>query len=158
MKIKIRLQQLKGKFIMCLVNTKAGRAMESINFNLLFELFLILFGIYLIISANKMKRTKEPATLLVQEELKNCRDKKGFATEMEGKLRFLGAVIAAYGVIGSVNDVYLAYKTWCASVGCTAMKKLNVSRAIKRRYNYDTKITSINGKSVRIYKQNEEED
>ena len=92
---------------MCLVNTKAGRAMESINFNLLFELFLILFGIYLIISANKMKRTKEPATLLVQEELKNCRDKKGFATEMEGKLRFLGAVIAAYGVIGSVNDVYL---------------------------------------------------
>ena len=58
----------------------------------------------------------------------------------------------------SVNDVYLAYKTWCASVGCSAMKKLNVSRAIKRRYNYDTKITSINGKSVRIYKQNEEED
>ena len=26
---------------------------------------------------------------------------------MEGKLRFLGAVIAAYGIIGSVNDVYL---------------------------------------------------
>ena len=45
--------------------------MESINFNLLFEIFLILFGIYLVISANKMKKTKEPTALLVQDELKN---------------------------------------------------------------------------------------
>lgn len=90
--------------------------MGSINFSLLFEIFLILFGIYLLFSANKMKKTKEPVTLLMQDELSHCRDKKGFAAEMEGKLRFFGAVVTAYGLIGSINDVYI-HNNWIRIMG-----------------------------------------
>ena len=90
--------------------------MGSINFNLLFEFFLILFGIYLLFSANKMKKTKEPTALLLQDEAAICRDKKGFAAEMEGKLRFFGAVMTVYGCVEAVNEAYL-HNNWLQIIG-----------------------------------------
>ena len=56
----------------------------------------------------------------------------------------------------AVNDVYMSYQVWCAQNGCSSVKKLNFTKEIKK-LGYDTRVTSINGKSVRIYYKQEED-
>lgn len=56
----------------------------------------------------------------------------------------------------AVNDVYMSYQVWCAQNGCSSVKKLNFTKEIKK-LGYDTRVTSINGKSVRIYYKREED-
>lgn len=51
----------------------------------------------------------------------------------------------------SVADVYLAYQVWCVKNGCNAVKKLNLSKEIKKQYKFDSKVVSMDGKSVRIF-------
>ena len=51
----------------------------------------------------------------------------------------------------SINDVYLQYQVWCVQSGCNAVKKLNFSKELKKKYGYESKTKTINGKSVRIY-------
>lgn len=50
----------------------------------------------------------------------------------------------------SINDVYLAYQVWCRQNGCQSVKKLNLSKEIKK-LGYGSEVRSIDGKSVRIY-------
>lgn len=51
----------------------------------------------------------------------------------------------------SVSDVYLKYQVWCTQNGCTPVKKLNLSKEIKKRYGLVSKVKSIDGKSTRVY-------
>lgn len=51
----------------------------------------------------------------------------------------------------STNDVYLAYTVWCAKNGCQAVKKLNLSKEIKKHLGLESIPKSINGKTTRIY-------
>lgn len=51
----------------------------------------------------------------------------------------------------AVSDVYLAYQVWCATNGCQPSKKLNFTKEIKKQLGFESKIKSINGKSVRVY-------
>lgn len=51
----------------------------------------------------------------------------------------------------SVADVYLTYQVWCTKNGCMPVKKLNFSKEIKKVFNLESKVKSIQGKSVRVY-------
>lgn len=57
----------------------------------------------------------------------------------------------------SVSDVYLAYQVWCTQNGCMPVKKLNLTKELKKKYNLVSKIKSINGKSVRVYMKEDSE-
>lgn len=58
----------------------------------------------------------------------------------------------------SVTDVYMAYQVWCTRNGCQAVKKINVSKEIKKQLGLVSKIKTIEGKSVRIYAEEEDFD
>lgn len=52
-----------------------------------------------------------------------------------------------------LGDVYLNYQMWCQRNGCSPVKQLNLSKEIKRMYGYVLKPQSIDGKTVRVYKE-----
>ena len=54
----------------------------------------------------------------------------------------------------SVNDVYMAYQVWCAQSGCQPVKKLNLSKEIKKKFGYESIPKYINGSTVRVYGKN----
>lgn len=56
----------------------------------------------------------------------------------------------------AVNDIYLSYQVWCAENGCSPVKKLNLSKEIKKNLGLVSKIKTIEGKSVRVYVKEEE--
>jgi len=51
----------------------------------------------------------------------------------------------------SVTDVYTAYRVWCVQNGCNPVKKLNLSKEIKKHLFLTSRPKSINGKSIRVY-------
>lgn len=51
----------------------------------------------------------------------------------------------------SVSEIYEVYRVWCVQNGCNAVKKLNLSKEIKKKYGLISKVTTIDGKSLRIY-------
>jgi len=55
----------------------------------------------------------------------------------------------------SVSDVYLVYKVWCADNGCQAVKKIHLSKEIKKTLNLSSQPKSIDGKTVRVYVKDE---
>lgn len=50
-----------------------------------------------------------------------------------------------------VANVYLQYSVWCSRNGTHAVKKMNLSKAIKREKGLVSKPKSIDGKTVRVY-------
>lgn len=91
--------------------------MKSTNFGLLFDIFLILFGGYLIHLTVKMKRTGEPGALILEpEEEHRCKDKQGMAYSIAGKMRILGVVTVVCGGIGTVNLIFFHIQ-WLNTAG-----------------------------------------
>lgn len=56
----------------------------------------------------------------------------------------------------AVNDVYMAYRIWCANAGTKPVKKLNLGREISKTYNYVSKPRSVDGKVIRVYELDKE--
>lgn len=50
-----------------------------------------------------------------------------------------------------VSDVYLSYQVWCARNGTHPVKKLNLSKTIKKHAGFISKPKSVDGKTVRVY-------
>lgn len=57
----------------------------------------------------------------------------------------------------SVQDVYLEYQVWCSRNGCMPAKKLNFSKELRKAVGVVSKTKTIDGKSVRIYSLEGEE-
>lgn len=53
-----------------------------------------------------------------------------------------------------VNDVYLAYATWCIDSGLKKLSKIQFGRELKKR-GYSSKGKTINGKTIRVYVKGE---
>lgn len=51
----------------------------------------------------------------------------------------------------SVSDVYMAYQIWCSSNGCSPVKKLNLSKEIKKQFGLISKPITLCGKSIRVF-------
>jgi putative DNA primase/helicase len=57
-----------------------------------------------------------------------------------------------------VNEIYLMYQVWCTNNGCMPVKKTNLSKEIKKQFKLTSKVKSINGKAVRVYAKEEDDE
>lgn len=80
--------------------------MDAFHMTLVFDVIILLLGIYLIISAVKMKKSGEISGLFLssQEQLQ-CKDKRGFASFLFPRVMVLGGVAASFGIQGMCNDL-----------------------------------------------------
>lgn len=81
--------------------------LAAIDIILIFDIILLVYGGYTIYSAVVMKKTQTPSKWLVPEqELKKCRDAKGFAEAMYIKTIVFGAVLALFGLVSFLNRMF----------------------------------------------------
>lgn len=70
----------------------------------IFDLFIAIMGIYMIMEAFKMKRTGEISKTVVNEkEINHCKDKKGFIDFVYTKAIVFGVILMLYGILDYVN-------------------------------------------------------
>lgn len=73
-----------------------------------FDVILIVYGIYTIYASIKMKKTGEPVNWLVgEQEAGKCRDMKGFIDAISGKTIAFGGIAVLYGVVSTFNRMQL---------------------------------------------------
>lgn len=76
---------------------------------LLFDIVVLIFGIYMIGAGLKMKKTGEiSSAVITAEEIAKCRDKKGFIAFIYWKEAIFGGVVALVGVLGIVNEAIVS--------------------------------------------------
>lgn len=89
------------------------------NFDIMsvFDIILLVYGIYTIYSAVTMKKRGVPSKWLVPEqELNKCRDVKGYVDAMHSKTLIFGVITAVYGVVSSINRLLLSI--WVLDIVC----------------------------------------
>ncbi|MBO5523224.1 MAG: hypothetical protein J5986_06050 [Roseburia sp.] len=75
---------------------------------IVFDIVVIVVGLYMAAAGLKMKKTGEISPLLLaEEELKKCKNKKGFISYIYWKEMVLGVVMAAVGLFGLVNELLM---------------------------------------------------
>lgn len=74
-----------------------------------FDVILIVYGLYTMYSTLVMKKTGIPGKwLIAEDEAARCRDMKGFIDEMFLKTILFGAVAVLYGALTILNHMKLA--------------------------------------------------
>lgn len=77
------------------------------------DILVLCVGIYLLITGIRMLVTGDiGTTVLAEEEVKKCKDKKGFVRYMAPRLVFFSAVLFLLGVAGLVFDFFLELVYW----------------------------------------------
>lgn len=72
---------------------------------LIFDIVILIFGIYMIGAALKMKKTGEiSSAVITAEEIAKCKDKKGFIGFIYWKEAAFGGLVALVGALGIIND------------------------------------------------------
>lgn len=78
----------------------------NIDFMMIFDVLLLVFGLYMLYAGQKMKRTGEVSTLIVPEsEIQKIRNKKDFISEIYGKMMLFAGIISLYGAYGLITDL-----------------------------------------------------
>ncbi len=76
------------------------------DFMTVFDILLLVFGSYMIFAAIRMKKTGKISTLIVPaQEIERIHDKEAFISEIYGKMMLFAAVIACYGLFGTLTDL-----------------------------------------------------
>lgn len=71
----------------------------------IFDAVITIFGVYMIGAAFKMKKTGEiSSAVITAEEIRKCKDKKGFIAFIYWKEALFGALIVLVGILGIIND------------------------------------------------------
>ncbi|MBP3488212.1 MAG: hypothetical protein J6K53_07430 [Roseburia sp.] len=71
----------------------------------IFDAVITIFGVYMIGAALKMKKTGEiSSAVITAEEIRKCKDKKGFIAFIYWKEALFGALIVLVGILGIIND------------------------------------------------------
>ena len=74
----------------------------------LFDIILIVYGIYSVSAAKKMKKEGRPPQWLVSQQDMMCiRNPRQFCECMAPKTMIFGVLCAVYGIYGLVADLYL---------------------------------------------------
>lgn len=72
---------------------------------LIFDIVILIFGLYMIGAALKMKKTGEiSSAVITAEEIAKCRKKKEFIDFIYWKEALFGGLIVIVGALGIVND------------------------------------------------------
>ncbi len=76
------------------------------DYIVIFDVIIVILGVYLIYAALQMKRTGEISTVIINRmEIGNCRDKRGFIDRIYKQTLIFGGVALAFGILGGVNDM-----------------------------------------------------
>ncbi|HAQ52323.1 MAG TPA: hypothetical protein DCR12_06115 [Lachnospiraceae bacterium] len=77
---------------------------------IVFDVLILLLGLYLIFNAIKMKKTDEmPSILLTPKELKLCKNPYGFIDYMFPFLLIFGIVATVFGIVSLLGDTVLNF-------------------------------------------------
>ena len=83
----------------------------------LFDLIAVFFGIYMIGSALKMKRTGEISTIIMTaKEIEKCKDKAGYIAFIYWKEAVFGALFILVGIIGFINSYVVSLGLWLNAI------------------------------------------
>ncbi len=76
---------------------------------LLFDVVILIFGLFMIFSALRMKKTGVISTVVITpEEIKRCKDKEGFIHFLYWKEALFGGLVVIVGILGLVNDLIVS--------------------------------------------------
>ncbi len=77
---------------------------------IVFDVLILLLGLYLIFNAIKMKKTDEmPSILLTPKELNLCKNPYGFIDYMFPFVLIFGIVAAVFGIVSLIGDTLLDF-------------------------------------------------
>lgn len=80
--------------------------MGNINWQYVIDAAAALYGLYVFLSALKMKLTGEISSFLASpEELYKCKKKKEFAAEVQGRMMAFGVIGFLFGSSNIVNEL-----------------------------------------------------
>lgn len=72
----------------------------------IFDLIILIYGVYSMVSTVKMKKSGEPGKWLIGEiPVNKMKDADGFINSMYVKTMVLGVVSVIYGIIGIIDDL-----------------------------------------------------
>lgn len=75
----------------------------------IFDAVIVVFGLYMVISAFKMKKTGSISTAVISgDEIKKCRDVNGFISYMYWKEAAFGVIVIIVGTLGLINDLIIS--------------------------------------------------
>lgn len=75
------------------------------NVMTIFDVVIVIFGIYMVAAGLKMKKSGVISAVLVTEkEIAACKDKKGFIDFMYWKEALFGGLVALLGALGLVDS------------------------------------------------------
>lgn len=81
------------------------------NMMVIFDVIVVLFGVYMVASAFKMNRSGEISSMLVsKEELGKCRDKAAFIGNIYRKEAAFGVIMALVGILNLVDALVISIK------------------------------------------------
>lgn len=73
---------------------------------LIFDVILIVFGLYMIGAAFQMKKQgRISSVMLTPEEITKCKNPTGFITYMYGREVTFGVAVVVMGIFGLLNDL-----------------------------------------------------
>lgn len=76
---------------------------------IIFDVVVALFGLYMVISAMKMKRNGEISGMLVSaEEIGHCKNKKAFIESVYKKEAIFGVIMMLVGILDIVDELVLS--------------------------------------------------
>ena len=79
--------------------------MTNANIMLIFDIIVLVLGIYILYQARYMKMNQEvPSLFVAPEEMQRCRNKKGFIQFFYSKAMIFGIVDLIFGLEGIYND------------------------------------------------------
>lgn len=75
---------------------------------LIMDIVVLLFGAYMLYMSVSMKKTgRIPSMILAPEELKKCKDEKGFTAFLSTKMLVVSIVFMAVGAISVMEELFL---------------------------------------------------
>lgn len=87
--------------------------MTQMDFILVFDVIILLLGIYIVFSAIRMNMEKTVPTLfLSRDELGRCRDMEGMVKFLFPRALIFGGISALFGLQGFYNDVTGKMPDW----------------------------------------------
>ena len=84
--------------------------MNSKNMMLIFDVIVLVLGVYILYQARFMKVNQEVPSLFVSaQETRHCRNRKGFINFLYSKANIFGVVDIVYGLEGLYDDGFTAW-------------------------------------------------